>query len=123
MAELTKTPLDYGRAGRAAFTPARVGAECGIAVALGVRASGGPQLAGIWISAGLLLGLLVALNKVENDLVHVSRHYAGLSQLQDAEQVRVPSGGALRSARRRSRATGSASAKRTGPASARVTST
>ena len=71
-------------------------AECGIAVALGVRASGGPQLAGVWISAGLLLGLLVALNKVENDLVHVSRHYAGLSQMQDAEAVRAPTGGALR---------------------------
>jgi phosphatidylglycerophosphate synthase len=75
-------------------------AECGIAVALGIRASGGPQLAGVWISAGLLLGLLVALNKVENDLVHVSRHYAGLTQMRDAEEVRVPSGGALRSARR-----------------------
>ena len=75
-------------------------AECGIAVALGVRASGGPQLAGVWISAGLLLGLLVALNKVENDLVHVSRHYAGLSQMQDAEAVRAPTGGALRTARR-----------------------
>ena len=78
-------------------------AECGIAVALGVRASGGPQVAGVWISAGLLLGLLVALNKVENDLVHVSRHYAGLSQVQDAEEVRVPTGGALRSARRMAR--------------------
>ena len=75
-------------------------AECGIAVALGVRASGGPQVAGVWISAGLLLGLLVALNKVENDLVHVSRHYAGLTQMRDAEEVRVPSGGVLRLARR-----------------------
>ena len=63
-------------------------AECGIAVALGIRASGGPQLAGVWISAGLLLGLLVALNKVENDLVHVSRHYAGLSRC----RTRRPSG-------------------------------
>ena len=75
-------------------------AECGIAVALGVRASGGPQLSGVWISAGLLLGLLVALNKVENDLVHVARHYAGLTQMRDAEEVRVPTGGALRTARR-----------------------
>ena len=69
-------------------------AECGIAVALGIRASGGPQLSGVWISAGLLLGLLVALNKVENDLVHVSRHYAGMTQMRDAEDVRVPTGGA-----------------------------
>jgi len=75
-------------------------AECGIAVALGVRATGGLQLSGIWISAGLLLGLLVALNKVENDLVHVARHYAGMSQMRDAEEVRVPTGGLLRRARR-----------------------
>ena len=37
---------------------------------------------------------------MENDLVHVSRHYAGMSQMRDAEDVRVPTGGALRSARR-----------------------
>jgi phosphatidylglycerophosphate synthase len=78
-------------------------AECGIAVALGVRATGGLQLSGIWISAGLLLGLLVALNKVENDLVHVARHYAGMTQMRDAEDVRVPTGGLLRRARRLAR--------------------
>ena len=75
-------------------------AECGIAVALGVRATGGLATSGVWISAGLLLGLLVALNKVENDLVHVARHYAGLTQMRDAEEVRVPTGGLLRRARR-----------------------
>ena len=78
-------------------------AECGIAVALGVRATGQLQVSGIWISAGLLLGLLVALNKVENDLVHVARHYAGMAQMPDAEAVRTPRGGALRSARRLAR--------------------
>ena len=75
-------------------------AECGIAVALGVRATGELRLSGIWISAGLLLGLLIALNKVENDLVHVARHYAGLPQMRDAEEVRTPRGGLLRTARR-----------------------
>jgi hypothetical protein len=75
-------------------------AECGIAVALGIRATGQFQLSGIWISAGLLLGLLVALNKVENDLVHVARHYAGLPQMADANDVRTPRGGFLRGARR-----------------------
>jgi len=78
-------------------------AECGIAVALGVRATGQVQLSGIWISAGLLLGLLVALNKVENDLVHVARHYAGMPQMADAEHVRAPRGGGLRDARRLAR--------------------
>jgi hypothetical protein len=75
-------------------------AECGIAVALGVRATGELRLSGIWISAGLLLGLLVALNKVENDLVHVARHYAGLPQMRDTDEVRRPRGGLLREARR-----------------------
>ena len=78
-------------------------AECGIAVALGVRATGELRLSGIWISAGLLLGLLVALNKVENDLVHVARHYAGLPQMRDADEVRAPRGGLLRTGRRLAR--------------------
>jgi phosphatidylglycerophosphate synthase len=78
-------------------------AECGIAVALGVRATGHLEVSGVWISAGLLLGLLVALNKVENDLVHVARHYAGMPQVPDAENVRAPRGGVLRSGRRLAR--------------------
>jgi phosphatidylglycerophosphate synthase len=75
-------------------------AECGIAVALGVRATGELRASGVWISAGLLLGLLIALNKVENDLVHVARHYAGMPQMRDSDEVRVPQGGFLRTARR-----------------------
>ena len=78
-------------------------AECGIAVALGVRATGQFQISGVWISAGLLLGLLIALNKVQNDLVHVARHYAGLPQMPDAENVRAPRGGFLRTVRRLAR--------------------
>jgi len=78
-------------------------AECGIAVALGVRATGGVQLGGVYTSLGLLLGLLVALNKVENDLVHVARAYAGMPQVRDAEDVRVPSQGLLRTLRRMAR--------------------
>ena len=78
-------------------------AECGIAVALGVRATGQLQSSGIWISAGLLLGLLVALNKVENDLVHVARHYAGMPQIADAKNVRAPRGGVLRGLHRMAR--------------------
>lgn len=78
-------------------------AECGIAVALGVRAARELQLGNVWVSLGLLLGLLVCLNKVENDLVHVSRHYAGLAQLKDVEAVRKPSRGLLRTARQLAR--------------------
>ena len=74
-------------------------AECGIAAALGVRAAGGLQPYSFWLALGLLLSLLIALNKVENDLVHVARHYAGMVQVRDAEDVRVPTGGLLRRAR------------------------
>jgi len=73
-------------------------AECGIAVALGVRV-GGWQLGSVAVSLGLLLALLVALNKVENDLVHLARHYAGLSQVSDVDAVKQPRGGLLRRAR------------------------
>ena len=77
-------------------------AECGIAVALGVRV-GGPHLGSVGVSLGLLLGLLIALNKVENDLVHVARHYSGMPQVRDAEEVKAPTGGLLRAARRLAR--------------------
>ncbi|GLY28616.1 CDP-alcohol phosphatidyltransferase family protein [Kineosporia sp. NBRC 101731] len=96
-------------------------AECGIALALGIRVAAGGGLGsgpsivdggeGWWagllatladpaLFLGALLALLVALNKVENDLVHVSRHYAGMSAMKDAEQVRVPSAGSVRTLRR-----------------------
>ena len=94
-------------------------AECGIALALGVRvaASGGfgdaptitggdavlHRLADPALFLGALLALLVALNKVENDLVHVSRGQYGMTAMKDAEAVRVPTGGALRSLRRAAR--------------------
>lgn len=74
-------------------------AECGIAAALGVRAAGGFQPYSFWLALGLLLALLVALNKVENDLVHVARHYAGMVQMRDADEVRMPTGGLLRRAK------------------------
>lgn len=74
-------------------------AEVGISVALGIRAARELELGNVWVSLGLLLGLLVCLNKVENDLVHVARHYNGLPQMQDTEAVRKPSGGLLRRAR------------------------
>jgi hypothetical protein len=99
-------------------------AECGIALAIGVRVALGGGLGGspavtddgtgAWASLlgaladpalflGALLALLVALNKVENDLVHVSRAYAGMTVNRDDEQVRVPATGLVRSLRRAAR--------------------
>ncbi|MFI7588594.1 CDP-alcohol phosphatidyltransferase family protein [Spongisporangium articulatum] len=92
-------------------------AECGIALALGVRvATGGGFGAGPLVTAsgtgaferllatladpalfaGAVLALLVALNKVENDLVHVSRGQYGMTAMKDAEAVRVPTVGLVR---------------------------
>jgi phosphatidylglycerophosphate synthase len=96
-------------------------AECGIALALGIRVANsggfgaGPDVVaadpGRWAALlatladpalflGAVLALLVALNKVENDLVHVSRGQAGMAAMKDAEQVRVPSAGLVRNLRR-----------------------
>jgi hypothetical protein len=96
-------------------------AECGIALALGIRVArsdgfgSSPRIiadgSGWWphllatladpaLFLGALLALLVALNKVENDLVHVSRGQAGMTAMKDAEQVRVPTAGLVRTLRR-----------------------
>lgn len=78
-------------------------AECGIALALGVRVARGDGWSGAGepaLTLGALLALLVALNKVENDLVHVSRAQSGMTSMKDAEDVRAPRQGALRTARR-----------------------
>ena len=67
-------------------------------MALGIRASRELELAsGSARAAARPAG---RLNKVENDLVHVARHYAGLPQVRDAEEVRSCRRAALRSARR-----------------------
>ena len=82
------------RRGDATWT--RIGhyvAECGIALGLGLRVAlndswsvvGHPAVAG-----GALLALLVALNKVENDLVHVARAQAGVPPVPDDAAIRVP---------------------------------
>ncbi|MCD5315289.1 CDP-alcohol phosphatidyltransferase family protein [Kineosporia babensis] len=94
-------------------------AECGIALALGFRVANGDgfgsvnvQIGDGWgagvlealadpaLFLGALLALLVALNKVENDLVHVSRGQAGMTAMKDAEQVRVPTAGSVRTLRK-----------------------
>ncbi len=94
-------------------------AECGIALALGFRVANGGGFGSVTVDIGdswgagllealadpalflgALLALLVALNKVENDLVHVSRGQAGMTAMKDAEQVRVPTAGAVRTLRR-----------------------
>jgi phosphatidylglycerophosphate synthase len=78
-------------------------AECGIALGLGIRVAGEFTLDSAAVTMGALLALLVALNKVENDLVHVSRAQTGRTALPDSEGVRTPRAGLLRAARRAAR--------------------
>jgi len=78
-------------------------AETGLALALGVRASGGLDSTDGWTTLGALLALLLALNKLENDLVHVARQQAGRPPVSDVEATRVPRAAGLRRLRRLAR--------------------
>ena len=51
------------------------------------------------VAGGALLALLVALNKVENDLVHVARAQAGVPPVPDDAAIRVPHRSGIRAAR------------------------
>jgi phosphatidylglycerophosphate synthase len=86
---------------RGTFSPAgtfldKVGhytAESAIPICLGVRAAGGDfrwEAPGPYAYAGVLLAVLVLYNKALNDMVHVSRAFAGLPRLEDAAGVGTP---------------------------------
>lgn len=97
---------------RSRFSPAgvfldKIGhytAESVIPVCLGIRAAGtlswntGAGLDGAayaWAYAGALLALLIMFNKALNDMVHVSRAFAGLPRLADSKEVGRPAHGGL----------------------------
>lgn len=86
---------------RRTFSPAgtfldKVGhytAESVIPVCLGWRAAGSGASwtdPGPYVYAGALLALLVMFNKALNDMVHVSRAFAGLPRLEDVAGVGTP---------------------------------
>ncbi|HEX6888565.1 MAG TPA: CDP-alcohol phosphatidyltransferase family protein [Candidatus Nanopelagicales bacterium] len=86
---------------RATFSPAgtfldKVGhytAESVIPLCLGWRAAGSGTTwsdPGAYAYAGAVLALLVILNKALNDMVHVSRAFAGLPRLEDVAGVGTP---------------------------------
>ncbi len=96
---------------RARFSPAgifldKIGhytAESLIPICLGIRAAG-PDFA--WTEpsgyayAGALLAVLVMFNKALNDMVHVSRAFAGMPRLEDVAGVGTPTSSGLARARR-----------------------
>jgi phosphatidylglycerophosphate synthase len=68
--------------------------EALIPIALGIRAAGFPFEAPddfLWTMLGVLLALIIVLNKALNDMVHVARANAGLTKLADRREETVPS--------------------------------
>lgn len=68
--------------------------ETFIALALGIRAAGGPGAVGDhlgWVTLGALLAWVLCVNKALNDMVHVARAVAGLERLPDTADVATPS--------------------------------
>ncbi len=96
---------------RATFSPAgvfldKIGhytAESLIPICLGIRAAGSDVT---WTAptgyayAGAILAVLVMFNKALNDMVHVSRAFAGLPRLEDVAGVGTPTSSGLARARR-----------------------
>lgn len=72
--------------------------ETFIALALGVRAAGGPGAVPDnlgWVLLGALLAWLLCLNKALNDMVHAARAAAGLTRVEDSDAVSRPRSGLL----------------------------
>ncbi|MGH3425944.1 MAG: CDP-alcohol phosphatidyltransferase family protein, partial [Nocardioidaceae bacterium] len=64
-----------------------------IPIALGVRAAGGfPGLDDHlgWTTIGALLAVVIMLNKALNDMVHVSRAFAGMPRVADSAEATRP---------------------------------
>ncbi len=73
-----------------------------IPVALGLRLAGWPenQITDWQLPfVGALIGIMIIWNKAFNDIVHVSRAFAGLEKLADAKSVATPTKGWLRIAK------------------------
>jgi phosphatidylglycerophosphate synthase len=96
---------------RGTFSPAgtfldKIGhytAESVIPVCLGIRAAGSDfswTAPGGYAYAGAILALLIMFNKALNDMVHVSRAFAGLPRLEDVAGVGAPTSSRLARVRR-----------------------
>jgi len=80
--------------------------EALIPIALGIRAAAYPFEAPadfLWTTLGVLLALIIVLNKALNDMVHVARANAGLTKLADTHGEKTPTSGALGRLRRLAR--------------------
>ena len=72
--------------------------EALIPIALGIRAAAYPFDAPadyLWTTLGLLLALIIVLNKALNDMVHVARANAGLTKLADTHGEKALTSSAL----------------------------
>ena len=74
--------------------------EAAIAIMLGFRAAGSFDINSNWVFVGLLLAVVLLINKSLNDFVHVARAYAGLPKVEDSATVTAPKPGLVARARR-----------------------
>ncbi|WP_368499408.1 CDP-alcohol phosphatidyltransferase family protein [Herbiconiux sp. A18JL235] len=80
--------------------------EALIPIVLGIRAAGFPFDTPddfLWTTLGLLLALVIVLNKALNDMVHVARANAGLEKLADKQGESEPSQALVAKLRRAAR--------------------
>lgn len=81
-------------------------AESLIPIALGVRAAGGIPEVGDhfgWMTLGALLAVVIMFNKALNDMVHVSRAFAGMPKAPDTAAAAAPQPGLVAQLRRMAR--------------------
>jgi phosphatidylglycerophosphate synthase len=74
--------------------------ESFIPIALGVRAAGGFGGHYGWTTIAALLAVFILLNKTLNDLVHVSRAFAGMERVADSAAAAAPRPGTVARLRR-----------------------
>ena len=78
-------------------------AESFIPICFGLRLVGWPDqpiLSFLYPYLGALLALVIVINKVLNDAVHVARAFSGLPKIADAKGINLPLGGLLLTARK-----------------------
>lgn len=73
--------------------------EAGLLIAMGLRADGGYDALTGWTTLGLAGAVLVLVNKLETDLVHVARALAGVDRFSDQAEVLAPRPATLRGLR------------------------
>ena len=101
--ELARWKKKFSPAGIFLDTIGHYSAEATIVLMLGLRAANWPAAPlneSNYPFFGALIAIIVILNKVLNDAVHVARAFSGLSKIQDKSGINMPVKGILRRIRK-----------------------